>query len=122
MALGGLGVLYCIRTRIVKPMKTLLYTLAGLIVFTPLSAAPITVTIGFTGSGTVGATAFTSASVLITAIGDTGSNTLKGGVTYQMNPTMTTIAITGFSLATVMDVNQNLSAEVISWLEQYFLQ
>jgi hypothetical protein len=74
-----------------------------------LLGGPITATFNFTFSGTVNSTAFTDAAVTITAVGDTGSNT----GTFIMHPTSTTIAIAGFSLATVtgadyVGVNQGI--------------
>src|SRR5579871_6700222 len=110
MALGGLGLLSVLRRRIRWGQwrgliaKPLLFTLVGSSLSTLLSAGPITVMVTFTGSGSVGGTPFTNANTLLTAIGDTSSNTVVPGGVIQMNPTSTTIAITGFSLATVADV------------------
>jgi hypothetical protein len=86
-------------------MKTWKCCLAGLAILMPLSAGPVTVTISFTGTGTVGATPFTSTSVLITGTGDTSANSHPFPGVFFINPTTTTIAITGFSLATVTDSN-----------------
>jgi hypothetical protein len=86
-------------------MKTWICCLAGLAILAPLSAGPITVTISFTGTGTVGASPFTNASVLITGTGDTIANTGCGAGCFFMHPATTTIAIAGFSLASVTDSN-----------------
>jgi hypothetical protein len=86
-------------------MKTWICCLAGLAILAPLSAGPITVTISFTGTGTVGASPFTNASVLITGTGDTIANTGCGAGCFFMHPATTTIAISGFSLASVTDSN-----------------
>jgi PEP-CTERM motif len=66
----------------------------------PLSAAPITFTFAFTGTGNVGASSFTSKSVLLTLTGDTSIVALNGS-TYILEPLVsTTVAIAGFPLAT----------------------
>jgi hypothetical protein len=66
----------------------------------PLSAAPITFTFAFTGTGNVGATSFTGKSVLLTLTGDTSIVALNGS-TYILEPlASTTVAIAGFPLAT----------------------
>jgi hypothetical protein len=72
---------------------------------TPLHAAPITLTLTGTATGSIGASSFTSAAVTIVGIGDTTAMTLVGG-DPNLPLTAETITIAGIGTATITDPAQ----------------